>query len=163
MKKLSLPLFITFAFVLSCTNNNKEKSNDPFISSLSESSLGNTGYKVSIPKDYTIRQKGGEDFMVYYITTNDSTIKAAFSAGMYFGDAPTEFSTPADSCNISTSNYKILGKDQSWKQYNCSDSLFFVQTIIDNKNKQGSKIHAFGRGTSRENLKKVMDIFSTMK
>jgi hypothetical protein len=148
----------------SCKSTGQKKdSNDPFITSLVEKKIGSSDFHISLPADYSVRQKGGPDFTVYYFSTADSTVKPAFSGGMYLGNFSTEFPPVNDSCKTTSIKSALMGKERDWKLFSC-DSSFFVQTMIDNKkDESASRIHAFGRGNTKEDIQKMLKIFSTFK
>jgi hypothetical protein len=162
--KSSTILFAAFVFLSSCksTPAGKEATNDPFLSGLQKQPISNSGFEISLPTDYKIRQKQGADFTVYYFAPADSTLKAAFTGGMYLGNFPSEFGAESEGCKTSTIKGMLLGKEREWKLFSC-DSSFFAQTIVDNKDESAAKVHVFGRGTSADNLNRMIRIFSTLR
>lgn len=166
MKRINqLGLFFIAATLVCCNNAGKKKTTDQafdgFTSSLKETKVEGDLY-ISLPETYSIRHKGGPDFMVYYWGPADSTAKAEYSGGIYLGNFPSEFPPTNDSCKSSTLKGKILDNEPDWKVFTC-DSSFFLQTIIDNKgDKSADKLHAFGKGVvgSEDN---VMKVFATLK
>jgi hypothetical protein len=170
MKTLRI-LCICFAALAICSCNNsakQEKSDkqpvDSFTATLKEQPIGKEKLHISLPADYSIRQKGGADFMVYYFDRADSTIKSDFSGGLYIGSAPSEFPPTDLTCQSSKIERMILQSLAVWRVYNCGDSSFFAQTVLDNTSgKEGSKkLHAFGKGKSQADLDKMMKIFATL-
>jgi hypothetical protein len=162
--KSSTILFAAFVFLSSCksTPTGKDATNDSFLSGLVKQHISTSGFSISLPADYKIRQKEGPDFTVYYFAPADSTLKAAFTGGMYLGNFPSEFGPENDSCKSSTIKAILLGKERDWKSFSC-DSSFFAQTIVDNKDGDATKVHVFGRGTTAENLNRMIRIFSTLR
>jgi len=155
-------LFILLATsVFSCKNDDKKQdnNNNAFVRSLKENKVGNSGLTVSLPADYTVREKGGEDFKVYYLMPADTTILPAFAGGIYIGVSPSEFPPNGSNCKTDSLKSKLLDGEPQWKKFSCDSSLF-IQTIIDHNN---TKIHAFGKGKTEADLKKVLDIYSTLK
>lgn len=160
MKQFILIVFLVGS-LFSCKNGDKkqDKNSIEFINSLKENKIGNSGLTVSLPANYTVREKGGEDFRVYYLMPADTTILPAYAGGIYIGAAPSEFTPSGTNCKTDSLRSKLLDGDPQWKKFSC-DSSYFIQTIITHKD---SRMHAFGKGKTESDLKKVLDIFSTLK
>ena len=123
-----------------------------------ETRIGKTDYYVSLPKSYAVREKGGEDYTVYYFMPEDTLIKPVFAGGMYIGHYPTEFQPSSPSCRVDSLSASLLDSARTWKLFVC-DSSWFAQTIFENN---GSSIHAFGKGNDSLSLQKTMAIFKTI-
>ncbi len=165
IKHSTLLLLGVILVLASCKQKNQTPGPDnAFVKTLKEQAVGNSGFLVSLPENYSVRQKGGADFKVYYFAPADSTLTALFTAGIYLGNFPTEFSPASDSCKTATTREKLLGKNAEWKIFSC-DSSFFVQAIVDNKYSEGwnSKLHAFGKGSVAADKEKVFTILSTLR
>ena len=165
-KMIRLFLFLIAPVFFSCNNSVKKKTGtdnviDSFTSTLKENKVEGELY-ISLPETYSVRHKGGADFMVYYLGPADSTVVPSFSGGIYLGNFPSEFPATNDSCKTSSIKGKILDNAPEWKIFTC-DSSFFLQTIIDNKgDKSADKLHAFGKGIVG-NEEKVLKMFATLK
>lgn len=160
---------LTWIFLIqtSCNNNTtKDSSNTDKISkvSLIEKPIGESGYVISVPADYSITTSNGPDFSVYYFSPTDTTVKDKLSGGLYFGNFPHEFEADNDSCRTETLKGKILDTTQEWTVYNCQGD-FSIQTIAENKKGEGwnQRIHAFGHARSNDELQTILDIYSTLK
>jgi hypothetical protein len=155
-------------FIQTSCNNNTTKGNGNTdtrsIVNLIEKPIGESGYVISIPADYSITTSNGPDFSVYYFSPTDSTVKDKLSGGLYFGNFPHEFEANNDSCKTETLKGKILDNMQEWTVYNCQGD-FSVQTIVDNKNGEGwnQRVHTFGHAKSKDELQTILDIYSTLK
>jgi hypothetical protein len=156
MRRSILALVMTGSLI-AC--NSSDKKDNKYIGSLKETPIGNSGLKISIPANYTVRTKGGPDFIVYYFTPTDSTIVAPYSAGMYIGDFPTEFTATSDSCKTDSVKGQLFGTERIYKRFYC-DSTYLVQIIADHNK---SKLHVFGKSRSEDGIRKVLEIFSTVK
>ncbi|MCL1937260.1 MAG: hypothetical protein FWF52_02555 [Candidatus Azobacteroides sp.] len=164
-------IFLTVVFFLSSCRGtgNKQTEGDSlpdslFINTLIERQLGTSQYRISIPSDYFIDVMKGADFDVYYFQPTDTTVPAAFAAGVYFGNQPSEFSPDNDSCKTEEVESKILGKKAKWTIYNC-EGKYHIQTIIDSESGEiwNESIHAFGIANSSVELPKLFDIFLTLR
>jgi hypothetical protein len=155
-------LLMTLAF-WTCQNNADQKGST-FIKVLKEKQLGDTKFYISLPDKYLIKETRGEDFSVFYFNPGDSSLSDTFSGGIYFGNYPSEFRPENDSCKIEKVNGKILNSKDDWVLYIC-DNNYSIQTIIKNPKNNGwdNFIHVFGRGGSRSEINKLLDIFSTLK
>lgn len=130
-----------------------------FIHTLKETRINNGNYFISLPPDYSIKTTEGPDFMVYYFSPSDTSVKANYTGGMYFGGYPSRFGDDNDSCSKETVKNKILSKDVDWDVYTCNDTIFFIETIIEEN--EYEKIHAFGHARQKKSLFKLFDIYST--
>ncbi|MBS1542513.1 MAG: hypothetical protein JST14_02670 [Bacteroidetes bacterium] len=121
-------------------------------------------YYISMPNKYSITEKEGPDFSVFYFADSGTTSATSISGGMYFGNFPSEFPPKSDSCKVRTMDSQILGNKSSWTIYEC-DREFAIQTIVESNSGEGwnSQIHAFGHGKSKEDLDKILAIYSTLR
>lgn len=140
------------------------QTNNAFRKTLIEKRIGTTNYFISIPKDYSVTQSDGIDFTVYYFSPIDTTIKAKFSGGLYLGNYPGEFEMENDSCKIENLKSKILDSLVDWKAYICN-GIYSVQTITESKSGEdwNRLMHAFGTGVSRDEMNKILAIYSTLR
>ena len=129
--KLLLSTFlIGFAFG-SCKDSVKhDAQSDTFISSLVEKQIGTSGYSISLPKNYSIEEKEGPDFSVFYFSTTDTIAENTFSGGMYFGNYPSFFEPKSDSCSVEEVKSKVMDSMINWSSYNCPDS-YSIQSIFN--------------------------------
>lgn len=165
---LRTPFFLLFLVVVAfgCSDKKSEKiqEEDPYLKQLTEKQIGDSNYYISIPKKYTIKENRGPDFSVYYFYSADTTAKATFSGGLYFGNHPSQFEVSSDSCKTAKIKSKILNKNEDWTSYNCKGK-FSIQTIVKSGSGEGwnEYIHAFAGAASTADLKKVLTIFKTIK
>ncbi|QQR55565.1 hypothetical protein IPG41_03355 [Candidatus Peregrinibacteria bacterium] len=165
--KYTFCLTLIFLIQTSCNNNTTQDSgNTDKVSkvSLIEKPIGESGYVLSIPADYSITTSDGPDFSVYYFSSTDTTIKNKLSGGLYFGNHPSEFEADNANCKTETLTGKILDNMQAWTVYNCQ-SDFSIQTIVDNNKGEGwnQKVHAFGHAKSNDDLQTILEIYSTLR
>lgn len=167
--KSTIAFLLTALLLAGCgENSNKNSDNglteDSYLKELVEKQIGESNYYISVPTDYTIKTTDGPDFSVYYFYLRDTTMKANFSGGFYFGNHPSQFPPDSDSCKTENSKSKILNENADWTIYNCKDK-YSVQTIIDSKSGEAwsESIHAFGNANSKTDLNKLLSIFKTMK
>lgn len=151
----------------SCTyNETKDNSNNAKVSNiaLTEKPIGESGYVLSIPNDYSITTSNGPDFSVYYFSPTDTTAINKLSGGLYFGNYPSKFEADNDSCKTETLEGKILDNSQNWTVYNCQED-YSIQTIVENKKGEGwnQKVHAFGHAKNKDELQIILEIYSTLK
>ena len=132
-----------------------------FLDSLMEKQIGTTNYFISVPKDFEIQEEEGIDFTVFYFVDSD-TLQSNLNGGLYFGNYPGLFPQQPDSCNSETVKSKILGNNSTWTIYYCQGE-YLVETIVENKESEGwnDRIHAFGHGRSREDIYKILRMYST--
>ena len=166
LKYVLFLISITFIQTSCSKNATKDNGNAHKISKiiLTEKPIGESGYVISIPADYSITTSNGPDFSVYYFSTTDTTAKNKLSGGFYFGNFPHEFEADNDSCKTETLKGKILDNIQDWTVYNCNED-YSIQTIAVNKKGEGwnQRVHAFGHAKSKNELKTILDIYSTFK
>ena len=161
-----IPFTLLSLSILSCKDNAQKHNSKirAFIDSLNEVQVGQMDYLISIPKNYSIKEREGPDFSVFYFADSDTTALPDFAGGMYFGNYPNKFPALNDSCKVRTQESEILGKNSTWTIFECNGQ-FSAQTIIDSKSDEGwnDKIHAFGHGRSKEDLEKLLAIYSTLR
>jgi hypothetical protein len=170
MKQLLVTSVISMMilFIVSCRTDRKKSDSlsidITFINGLIEKQISDSNYCISIPKNYTIEETEGPDFLVYYFFQTDTTTKPTFYGGLYFGNHPNMFESNNDSCKKETIKSKILDNNADWITYNCNEE-YSIQTIIESKSGQdwNEYIHAFGGATSKVELTKVFNIFKTLK
>jgi hypothetical protein len=173
--KKTMKVILKYAFCLSsitfiqtsCNNRStKYTSNSEKIRKivLTEKPIGESGYVISIPADYSITTSDGTDFLVYYFSPNDTTAKDKLSGGLYFGNFPSQFEADDESCKTETLKGKILDNNQNWTVHNCKE-VFSIQTIAVNEQggEWNQRVHAFGQAKSKDELQTILDIFSTLK
>lgn len=153
--KRSILTLLCISSLIACKElpGGKDKKNNT-----AETRIGKTNYYVTLPASYAVRQKGGEDYTVYYFMPEDTLAKPVFAGGMYIGHYPTEFQPTSPSCLIDSLSFTLLDSTRQWKLYKC-DSSWFVQTIFEDN---GSSIHAFGKGNDSLSLAKALAIFSSI-
>lgn len=171
--KLIFTSLITFFILTSCEKQNKAnqegvehqviEKDEVFLEDLIETQLGETKYYVSIPEDYTLEGNDVSDFAVYYFYPADTLIAKTYSGGFYFGNHPS-LMEQNDSCSTRISKMKMLNQQAEWTIYTCPDE-YFMQTLIDSESGEdwNQTIHAFGEARSKEELKKLERIFSSLK
>lgn len=160
-------LIITVYTLTSCNNNMGSEQNNSNPTSklpLTEQLMGESGYSISIPTDYSIKTTDGPDFIVYYFTPSDSTINGEFSGGIYLGNFPTPFEAANDSCKTEILKGEILDSLQEWTVYNCQGD-YSIQTIVENKKNEdwNQNIHAFGSTKNKAGLQTILAIYSTLR
>jgi len=165
---------LKYAFCLTCiifhtscnnnaTNDNSNTDKNGKVT-LIEKPIGESGYVISVPADYSITTSNGPDFSVYYFSPTETTVKDKLSGGLYFGNFPHEFEADNNSCKSETLKGKILDNMQKWTVYNCEGN-FSIQAIADNKKGEGwnQRIHAFGHAKSSDDLQTILDIYATLR
>jgi hypothetical protein len=163
--KRAIPICLAFLFLISCTHtSSKNKKLKTKRIQLTEQELGKSGYYISLPNDYSIKVTDGPDFSVYYFSPSDTTLKGKLTGGLYFGNNPGDFEAVSDSCKTEILKGKILDNIKEWTVYNCLED-YIIQTIADNKNGEewNQKVHAFGHTKSKNELKIILDIYSTLR
>jgi hypothetical protein len=157
-------LLITFQFIGCNTTQKDNPGAKTFRDSLEIKQIGKSNYFISIPHGYSITSKDGVDFSVYYFSPIDTSLKNRLAGGLYFGNFPHEFDKKNDNCKTEIAKGEILNITQNWTVYNCNET-YSIQTIISSNSNEGwnQKIHAFGIGYNRNDLNKLLDVFSTLK
>jgi hypothetical protein len=161
MKNYFILLFTICLFtIFACERKQSKKTIDTFKSTLIEKQLPNTKFFISIPADYFIREQEGPDFSLYYFLPTDTLKPSKYSGGLYLGYAPSEFQP--DSCKAYIQKSVILKSNREWTINNCKEG-YTIQTIVSDNKDSGLKIHAFGNSKNKEDINKVLKIFSTLK
>jgi hypothetical protein len=121
--------------------------------------IGNSNYFISVPVSYKLTQESGPDFSVYYFRPADKTDTLSFAGGFYFGDFSSLFEPENNLCDTAVVQGKILDTVHEWMQYSC-DKKYLIQVIINIGDR--TKMHAFGESNSRDDVNKLLAIFSTL-
>jgi hypothetical protein len=165
-KSTLLPLTILLMFgVNACINSEKKKFIDSaFKQSLIEQKVKGTNYTIQLPDTYQIKERRGVDFSVYYFTPKDTTDNTAFRGGFYLGNHGAGFEANNAGCKTKGISGTILNADERWSLYDC-DGKYSIETLIDSKSglDWGRMLHAFGRANSNNDLKKLLEVYSTLK
>jgi len=132
-----------------------------FKKSLKEQPVGETGHFISLPVGYKLRSTQGPDFTVYYFLPADSLQSPEYSGGMYFGWHPSLFGPQYEPCDHDSLTSPALGADRQWQAYQCNDTLFFIETIVNAG--EDMQIHLFGHALHEKNRNKLLDIYSTFR
>jgi hypothetical protein len=158
---VALSILILFFSCKDVTKSNQVSQH--FVDSLRVKQVGSLKYWISIPTGFEITEREGPDFSVYYFVQSDTTKKSKFSGGMYFGNYASKFPPNNDSCKVETINSKILDQNSDWTLYECQ-GVYSVQTIVASNSGEGwnNEIHAFGHGGSKNDLFKILKIYSTL-
>jgi hypothetical protein len=145
------------------SNHNDRLVSSSFIDSLKEKQIEDTGYYISIPTGYFIKENRGPDFSVFYLVPIDTTVNVDFSGGLYFGNFPGKFPPPNDSCKVEMIKGEIFSSNADWTVFDCGKA-YSIQAIVTNRFSTGwnNQIHAFGHGTSKSELYKILYMFATL-
>jgi hypothetical protein len=135
-----------------------------FQKQLVQKRIANTNFYISLPANYIVKGSQGVDFDVYYFYPSDSTDKAHFSGGMYFGNSPHFFDPQNSKCHVWKVKSNILKSNAQWVIYNCAGE-YTVRTTVESGSKQGwnSLVHAFGKGPSKLERDKLFEVYETLK
>ncbi|WP_108807448.1 hypothetical protein [Aquimarina spinulae] len=168
-KKVLLSMFLTVVLLYSC--NKKESKSKPnsdpvidlFKKNLIETKIGGSNLYISLPTNYKIEENLGPDFKVYHFKHIDTNSVQNLSGGFYLGYHPSEFAPDNDDCKTEFSESEVFNKQRKWRIYDCNGE-FSMQSIIINESNEiwNEKIHAFGNATTKNDLDKLMKIYSTL-
>jgi hypothetical protein len=167
-KNLKSILLLTILLMLgvnACINSEKKKSFDSaFKKSLIEQKVKGTNYIIRLPDTYQIKERRGVDFSVYYFTPRDTADHTAFHGGFYLGNHGAGFGADNAGCKTKEITGVILNVDERWSLYDCGGK-YSIETLIDSKSGMdwGRMLHAFGRANSKDDLKKLLEVYGTLK
>jgi len=148
-----------------CINSEKRKFIDSaFKKSLIEQKVKGTNYTIQLPDTYQIKERRGVDFSVYYFSPSDTTNKTSFRGGFYLGNNGAGFGRDYDSCETRTVSSVILNVEENWSLYDCNGK-YHIEIITDSKTglDWATMLHAFGRADSEIELKKLLEVYSTLE
>ena len=121
--------------------------------------LGKSAFYLSLPPDYQIKEINGIDFTVYYFQPKDSTHTSMGKGGIYVGGHPGRRGAEGDNCIAGNRPGVMLNKLVSWDTYSCT-SKAFMETIVAVD--PYLKIHAFGEAKDKQELEKLLPVFSSL-
>jgi hypothetical protein len=145
-------------------SNNNKLAIDSFKNQLVLQKIGETGYDISLPKNYTLEPFYGKDYTIYYFQPRDTTDKISLRGGIFNGNFPG-LNDPDSSIFKKDSVLKspLLGTMRTWLRFSYKTSCM-VQVIVPAFKPDGepTKMYAFGQARKAD-LLKLMAVFSTVK
>jgi len=122
----------------------------------------NSDYKISIWNDYSIEEKNGPDFTVYYLYPTDTTKKLFGNGGIYFGGHPQRIRPDGEKKLIKDSllNGNLLGKKTTWTIFDYGSSLS-AETILELGDYD--KVSAFAYGHSYSDIDSLIKTLESLK
>jgi hypothetical protein len=119
--------------ILSCGEKPKsaDPGNKPFIQTFGKpekTDIGATGFTIELPSTHTLEERKGADFLVYYITSKDTTYNKG-GAGIYFGSHPDEHESPSMMSKNETFGI-TFGKASRTVTYN-TPTYTWTETVVD--------------------------------
>jgi len=161
--KISVSCFILIGILQACQNN-PHIIKSAFQKSLVQKHIKGIPYYLSLPVNYIIKEYNGPDFSVYYFYPRDAADKKSFRGGFYLGNSPGSSSRDYNNCKLGSISSNFLDDNKKWTVYNC-DTIYSIQIITDSKSGYdwARYIHAFGRATSKIEVNKLVEVYSTLK
>lgn len=163
MRRHVLPsLFAIFLF-FSCnrgTNNSIDTSSPR--QKVTKKIFSNSDYNISVWNDYTIEEKKGPDFIVYYLYPTDTTKKLFGNGGIYFGRHPQQIRPVGEKKLVKDSllNGNLLGKPITWTIFDYGNSLS-AETILELGDYE--KVSAFAYGHSYSDIDSLIKTLESLK
>jgi hypothetical protein len=168
-KKSTIFIFLIIIMCLSCSTVPLERLSEKdieviheelFEKKLASPLYSETYFKIFLPESYLIETSEAEDFSVFYINDNETTI-----GGIYLGNHPSQ------SIEENNDEYvlhkkiesKIMMKRSIWNIYSNSRD-YFTEIVIKNNRNEGwnQLIHLWIKGDSIEDIRKHILLFSTL-
>ena len=122
----------------------------------------NSDYKISVWNGYSIEEKNGPDFTIYYLYPTDTTKKLYGNGGIYFGGYPQRIRSERDKKLIKDSllNGTLLGRKIMWTIFDYGNSLS-AETVLELG--AHDKISAFASGQSYSDIDSLIRTFESLK
>jgi hypothetical protein len=143
------------------TQNDMEFENKVISINLSSELFKETYFSMLLPETYEVETIEGEDFIVFYIKSNEVSI-----GGIYIGNHPSIFISKDNKDYILNTEIesRLMNKKSNWKVYfNGTD--YFTEIIMKNTGNAGwnNLIHLWIIGKSIESIKQNILIYSTLE
>jgi hypothetical protein len=162
--RLNTLIFPFITFILFSCNSRTNNSIDTITSrqKITKKLSSNSDYQISVWNDYSIEEKNGPDFTVYYLYPTDTTKKLFGNGGIYFGGHPERIQPDGDKKLIKDSllNGNLLGKKTTWTIFDYGNSLS-AETILEFGDYD--KVSAFANGKSYSDIDSLIRILETLK
>jgi hypothetical protein len=144
-------LFITFLFFSCNSRTNNSIDTISTRQKITKKLSSNSDYHISVWNDYSIQERNGPDFTVYYLYPTDTTKKLFGNGGIYFGGHPKRIRPDGDKKLIKDSliNGNLLGKPITWTIFDYGNSIS-AETILELGDYE--KISAFAYGQSYSDI-----------
>ncbi|MDQ3108386.1 MAG: hypothetical protein M3R17_00700 [Bacteroidota bacterium] len=163
--KIQLRVIIFAVFLLvSCSGKPEQAENfqnDKIIQTFGKSvttDIGTSGFVIDLPSTHTLSEQKGHDFIVYYITSKDTTYNKG-GAGIYFGSAPDQHSPPSMISKNEISGI-TFGKPSKTVVY-MTPTYTWNETVVDESEKEKTQFWFYA--TSLVELSNLEQMFNTMK
>jgi hypothetical protein len=127
------PILLMVVLFLSCGEKPKPAvaENKPFVQTFGKpvkTAVGATGFTIELPSTHRIEERKGPDFVVYYISSKDTTYNKG-GAGIYFGSHPDGHDSPSMISKNET--YGItFGKSSRTVTYT-TPTYTWIETVVD--------------------------------
>jgi hypothetical protein len=162
--RLNAIIFLFFTFIIFSCNSKSNNSIDKVTTrqKITKNLSSNSDYKISVWNDYSIEEKNGPDFTVYYLYPTDTSKKIFGNCGIYFGGHPERIRPDGDKKLIKDSliNGNMLGKKTSWTIFDYGNSLS-AETILEFGDYD--KVDAFANGQSYSDIDSLIKTLESLK
>ena len=150
-------------FLFSCssrTNDSGDKTSS--IQKIVRRLTSNSEYQISVWGNYSIEERNGPDFTVYYFYPADTTKKLFGNGGIYFGGHPQHIRPDADKKLVKDSLIvgNLLGKKVDWTIFDYGTSIS-AETILEMGDYE--KISAFAHGYSYSDIDSLISALESLK
>jgi hypothetical protein len=159
--------FLIFPFITVILFSCKSKTNNSIDTITTRQKItkklsSSSDYKISVWNDYSIEEKNGPDFTVYYLYPTDTTKKLFGNGGIYFGGYPERIRPDENKKLIKDSllNGNLLDKNITWTIFDYGKSLS-AETILELGDYD--KVSAFVNGHSYSDIDSLIRILETLK
>lgn len=155
--------FSFYVLLFSCNSKTKNSATTtPFKQKTTKRLSSNSNYQISIWDSYSIEDRNGPDFTVYYFYPTDTAKELFGNGGIYFGGHPQPIRPDGEKKLIgdSLSNGNLLGKKITWTIFNYGNTLS-AETILELGDYD--KVSAFAYGHSYSDIDSLIGILESLK
>jgi hypothetical protein len=161
---LSIFLFTAFCVLFVSCKSETNNSVDTISArqKITKKLSSNSDYQISVWNDYSIEEKNGPDFTVYYLYPTDTTKKLFGNAGIYFGGYPQRIRPDGDKKLVRESliSGNLLGKKIAWTIFDYGNSIS-AKTILELGDYD--KVSAFAYGHSYSDIDSLTNVLESLK
>jgi len=130
-----------------------------------EQRLGDTDFYLTLPTGFRVKSTNAADFLVYYFAPADTTVRADFTGGLYFGSQPQGDVTDTTSgCRTRRATMLLLGRPTPVTIHRCATG-YTVSSVFASRSGRGwdAQVDAFGEAESAAGLRQLLAVLATLR
>lgn len=130
-----------------------------------EQRLGTTDFYLTLPQGFTIKSTNAADFLVYYFAPADTTVRADFTGGLYFGSQPQgDVTDTTAGCRTRRTPVVLLGSAVPVTIHRCATGYTVSSVFASHSGRTwDGQVDAFGEAKSAAGLRQLLAVLTTLR